>query len=569
MKRRRLAVIVLSSLLAFQAALAFAESKVIYEVISADELVNVDLEIPDSVKPGYHQMLVEVLDDNGVVRSKVALFCKDTDATVNLDNNCPGLKAAGITGDENVVAPKEIAYGDPFDPKQNPAQTQGLLVTLFALATVLLTNRKPGDGSRDEEDNLSEGESEEDRGSLESVNAGALPIRADLVGTGDMRRRNRRRNLGLDSLGIDLARMLNHVSYILARVTLDARYLRAIFGSKTWLLSLITLYCAWQGVNEINREALPLNYSWLLIIMVIAIFDSFAGFYASLGYFLSILFAGNLNTFTDVITVLGTMIVMYAPALIAGTIRPMQRTVDSGAALWDRLTDYAVGILLSAMAVQGLVTGLSGLSGVKLEVADQAQNFAIAAAIALVARMMLEEIAWYQYPESLCKETISITNGSGFRAFAKSFIRFFLFVAFTLPFVGPTGGFVIGVSIYTLGQIIPRINPKLPRSRIIGQILPSGIATIVALSLIGGFVSFWLASKITEPGRLIEVTFWVMALPGFLFALLNKFKGEPYVRFKSEKNLTAASVILGLALYGLLIAITAGVDLSEKIRGIF
>ena len=60
-----------------------------------------------------------------------------------------------------------------------------------------------------------------------------------------------------------------------------------------------------------------------------------------------------------------------------------------------------------------------------------------------------------------------------------------------------------------------------------------------------------------------------MALPGFLFALLNKFKGEPYVRFKSEKNLTAASVILGLALYGLLIAITAGVDLSEKIRGIF
>lgn len=569
MKRRRLAVIVLSSLLAFQAALAFAQSKVIYEVIAASELVDVDLEIPDSVQPGYHQMLVEVLDDNGVVRSKVALFCKDTDGSVNLDNLCPGLKAAGISGEENIVTPKEVAYGDPFDPQQNPAQTQGLLVTLFALATVLLTNRKPDDGSRDEEGNFSDAESEEDRGSLESVNAGSLPVRADVVGVGDLRRKKKGRNLGLDPLGTELARIFNKVSYILARVTLDGRYLRAIFGSKTWLLSLISLYCAWRGVNEINREALPLNYSWLLIIMVIAIFDSFAGFYASLGYFFSILFAGNFNTFTDVITVLGTMIVMYAPALIAGTVRPMQRTVDSKVTFWERLTDYAVGILLSAMAVKGLVTGLSGLSGVKLEVADQAGSFAIAAAISLAARMILEEIAWYRYPERLRKETITISNGSRFRVFAKSFMRFFLFVAFTLPFVGPTAGFLIGVSIYLLGQIIPRVNLKLPRLRIIGQFVPSGIVSIVTLSLIGGFVSYWLASEITDPGHLIEATFWVMALPGFTFALLNKFKGEPYLRIKAENRLSLIYVLLGLSLYGALVAITAGVDLSEKIRGIF
>ena len=569
MKRRKLALLVLTSLLAFQAALAFAESKVIYEVIAANELVDVDLEIPDSVKPGYHQMLVEVLDDNGVVRSKIALFCKDVDGTVSLDNVCPGLKAAGIEGEDNAVAPTQTAYGDPFDPTTNPAQTQGLLVTLFALATVLLTNRKPEDSSRDQEGNAPDDDGEEDRGSLETVNAGALPIRIDLVGAGDMRRRKQRRNFGFDSLGTDLARALNHVSYVLARVTLDARYLRAIFGSKIWLLSLVTLYCSWQGVNEINREALPLKYSWLLIIMVIAIFDSFAGFYASLGYLLSIFFAGNLNTFTDLITVLGTMIVMYAPALIAGTVRPMQRTVDSSAAMWERMTDYAVGILLSAMAVKGIVAGLSGLSGVKLEVADKAGNFAIAATLALFARMLLEEIAWYHYPESLRNQTIAITNGSGIRIFIKSFIRFFLFVAFALPFVGPTTGFLIGMALYLLGQVIAKINLTFPRSRIIGQILPSGIVTIVTLSLIGGFISYGLASRITDPGRLIEVTFWVMALPGFLFALLNKFKGEPYVRIKSEKGVSGTLVILGLALFGLLIAITAGVDLSEKIRGFF
>lgn len=113
MKRKRLVVTVLTLFLAFQAALAFAQSQIVYEVIAADELVDVDLEIPENVAPGYHQMLVEVLDDNGVVRSKVALFCKDTDGTVSLDNVCPGLVAAGITGSDEIFTPGEAKFGDP------------------------------------------------------------------------------------------------------------------------------------------------------------------------------------------------------------------------------------------------------------------------------------------------------------------------------------------------------------------------------------------------------------------------------------------------------------------------
>ncbi len=192
MKRKQIAVTVLTLFLAFQAVLAFAQSEIVYEVIAADELVDVDLEIPDNVASGYHQMLVEVLDDNGVVRSKVALFCKDTDGTVSLDNVCPGLVAAGITGSDEIVTPGEAKFGDPFDPKNNPEQTQGLLVTLFALATVLLTSQKPDETGR-EEGELSEEGNEEDRGSLESVNAGALAVRPIIRGLGD-RRRDRKRN---------------------------------------------------------------------------------------------------------------------------------------------------------------------------------------------------------------------------------------------------------------------------------------------------------------------------------------------------------------------------------------
>ena len=509
-------------------------------------------------------MLVEVLEGNGVVRSKIALFCKDTDGTVNLDNDCPGLVLAGVKNAQPAGKTEVASYGDPYSPLDNPTQTQGLLVTLFALATTLFSSQ-----SRDRDEELGEGEeSSEEKGSLESVNAGALAIRESAIGRGDRKRDFSNSTSGFNSLGPDLAIRANKFSYIIARVILDARYLRALFGSKSWILPIIASFFAWHGVNEIDRQALPLAFTWLAIIMVIAIFDSFAGFYASLAYAICILLEGNLDSFTSIVTVVGTMLVMYAPSLIASTFRPMQRTVKTAKDFWERITDYSVGILLAAMAVKGLVSALSGLSGIKLEVADRSSNLALLAALALIVRFLLEEKAWYQYPQALREQTIEISNKSGFRAFSKSFIRFFLFVAFSLPFVGPTTGFALGILIYLLGQIISKSDLKLPKSRVVGQLIPSGVPNIIFVSVVGGFVSYWLSRTVTDPGHLIEATFWVMALPGLFLSVLGKAKGEPFIQLKANKALTFTYVALGVLMYFLLVCTILGVDLSEKIRSI-
>lgn len=558
-------IVALTGLLLIQGAVAFAETRVIYEVVAANELVDVDLEIPSSVKPGYHQMLVEVLDDTGVVRSKIALFCKDTDGTVHLDNKCPGLVTSGVVPDQAKVNAKVVRFGDPFSPKDNPAQTQGLLVTLFALATTLFSTQR----RENDEQTGNQEESSDEQGNLESVNAGALAIRESAIGYGDRKRDANLKRRGISTLAIDLAKIADRFSYILARVLLDARYLRAIFGGKSWLLTLIGAYCAWRGVNEIDRQSLPLNFSWLVVIMVIAIFDAFAGFYASIAYFLCVLFEGNLDSFSAIVTVVGTMLVMYAPALIASTFRPMHRTVNNPKDFWERLTDYAVGILLASLALKGLVSALSGLSGINLEVAQRAGDFALVAAVALFIRFILEELAWYQYPKALREQTVTISSTAGFRAFAKTSLRIFLFVAFALPLVGPTKGFLIGFIIFIAGQIISKSDLKLPKSRVLGQLLPSGVPNIIFVSIVGGFVSFWLSQSITNPGHLIEATFWVMAIPGLTLAILGKAKGEPFLKFKAKKQLTFSYVFLGVFSYFLLICVILGVDLSQEIRDFF
>ena len=36
-----------------------------------------DLNIPSDLEPGFHELQVQVYDDNGVISTQTALFCKD------------------------------------------------------------------------------------------------------------------------------------------------------------------------------------------------------------------------------------------------------------------------------------------------------------------------------------------------------------------------------------------------------------------------------------------------------------------------------------------------------------
>ena len=72
-------------------SLAFAgdDRVILDELLTGDvpQLNANDIKIPDDLKPGYHELQVEVLDDNGVVSSRTALFCKDLKGELHFDNN--------------------------------------------------------------------------------------------------------------------------------------------------------------------------------------------------------------------------------------------------------------------------------------------------------------------------------------------------------------------------------------------------------------------------------------------------------------------------------------------------
>ena len=185
-----------------------------------------DIKIPDDLKPGYHELKVEVLDDLGVVSSKTALFCKSIDGELHFDNNCPDLL---ITNEKKVF---RSAY-KPYDPNTDPVGTASLALVAFAVASSLL-----GFGSNkfDENPATSHSSDEDSMGDLGSVTAAKLAEQERSHAWGDRRWYiNTSLFNSLDELPTSVARGISGFSGLLARAILDARYLRAIIGNIAWI----------------------------------------------------------------------------------------------------------------------------------------------------------------------------------------------------------------------------------------------------------------------------------------------------------------------------------------------
>ena len=50
---------------------------VLVDRVSSAEAEELDIQIPADVPPGYHEVIIEVYDDGGVLDKKVLEFCKE------------------------------------------------------------------------------------------------------------------------------------------------------------------------------------------------------------------------------------------------------------------------------------------------------------------------------------------------------------------------------------------------------------------------------------------------------------------------------------------------------------
>jgi hypothetical protein len=452
---------------------------------------------------------------------------------------------------------KAIKTGlQPYDPLSDPETTKGLQIAAFA-ALAALTSIKRDEKQDDEE---------QDQESLQSVSSGALKLLKDEPGKGDLSNTwDNRYTDETDFAFVSLAHRFNHFSPLLTRTVQDGNTIRAIIGSWAALLMPIGLLLGIVAAVNTEGQALPPTWGIVAAIMAVAIYDAFAGFIAGFVFFLSALLTGNITNRPEFLTAIGVMVLFFAPALLASAFRPFRRLVRTQDDMWERITDYALGTLLTFWVITKMVAAMNGLARLELPITNYGTELALMSAALLIMRVALEDIAVEYYPMRLRALHVEIKAPSHSQKIRSLVFKIFVFFIMAAPFVGSLLNLVLGTILFAIPQITSlSLEDNLPKKKLY---LPKGVFKTVVMIFVMALASNMIEGAFSSPEAFLKWSFVVMALPGFILHYLDAITDAPERDWKTTEIGRKIYRIGGVVIFVLMVLVVKGVDIAGWLVG--
>ena len=534
-----------------------ADQKVVIDRLTQSEAEDLDIEIPDDVPPGFHSITIEVYDDNGTVSEKEVEFCKDENGVVQWDNNCPNLNVDAEPAPVDPEPVKAIKAGlQPYDPLSDSETTKGLHLAAFA-ALAALTSVKRNERQSDEE---------AEQESLQSVSSGALKLLKNEPGKGDLSQTwDNKFTDETDFAFVALAHRFNRFSPLLTRTIQDGNTVRAIIGSFAALLIPIGFILGIIASINTGAQALPPVWAIVGAIMAVAIFDAFAGFVAGFVFFVLALVTGNITNRPELLTTIGVMVLFFAPALLASAFRPFRRLVRNQDDMWERITDYALGTLLTFWVITKMVAAMNGLARLELPITEFGTELAFWAAALLLIRVALEDIAVEHYPMRLRALHVEIKKPSQTQKIRSLVFKIFVFFIMAAPFVGSTLNLILGTLLFAIPQITSlSLEDNLPKKKLY---LPKGVFKTVVMIFVMALAANLIEGAFSSPEAFLKWSFVVMALPGFILHYLDAITDAPETDWKTTENGRKIYRIGGVVIFVLMVLVVKGVDIASWLVG--
>lgn len=533
---------------------SFGEEKVIIDRISEKEAEDLNIEIPEDVPPGFHTVTIEVYDDNGTISEKTIEFCKDENGDVKWDNNCPNLKLDDEETTEDPELP--VTVDDtlkPYDPMQDSETTKGIQIAAFAILSALTATKRNDDREKSGED--------EGQESLQSVSAGALRLLKDEPGWGDNSRTwQNPLTTRSDALFLRLANYFNGRSPLLTRTAIDGNTIRAVIGGWALLFLPIGALLGTVAIASVGFESLPPVWSLVAVIMAISIFDAFAGFISGSIFFLGALLTGHITNRPEFLTAIGVLVLFFAPALLASAFRPFRRLVRSNDDRWERMTDYALGTLLTYWVITKMVGAMNGLARLDLPISKYGQELGLIAAALLLIRILMEDLAVEHYPMRLRSLHVEIADVAHRQKIQSLVFKIFVFFVMAAPFAGSLVNLLLGTLIFAVPLITSlSLEDGLPKKKLY---LPKGVLKTVVMIFVMALISQWIEGLFTDTATFLKWSFVVMALPGFLLHYLDAITDTPDRSWRTTKNGRMIYRLGGVIVFILMVLVVQGVDIA-------
>jgi hypothetical protein len=329
----------------------------------------------------------------------------------------------------------------------------------------------------------------------------------------------------LDSLSAALPIALNRFSPLLARVSNDGAYLRAMFGPLWLVSSLLGIVLGVLSVASTHGAAVPPVIGLLIAVIILSAFDVLGGLLAASTFTIGVIALGGLTTIAEARTLLGVDVIFFTVALTASAARPLRRLPAVSASDWfDRVADVVVASLIATWAVTKMIGALPALSGLALPIADSALTVALCAGGAIVLRYVLETVATYHYPLRLASVAPPKIGFPSIRQQLVSALgKTALFVFIAIAYLGNIWPLWVGAALFLIPSVIAAYQAKLPNVPRLVKLIPGGVIKIVLMLCIGKLLAGWLASSIHNPQDFIDLAFVVLSIPSLLLGFAGFF----------------------------------------------
>lgn len=543
MTRRFLLIVV--ALLNLSLASAFGDQSITTTTINAqDQRIGVD--IPADLEPGYHSVAVEATDPiTGEITLENLSFCKDLEGAIHWESSCGVITP--LASQEVLEKTKQRKQLPAFDPISQPKKTLEVQIAAFAALTVLSVGGATGGiGSitldplsdtkvrlyarREELDDPADSntESEDQDGmkqELEAIESEHLKKlerkegRGDLAGTWKIPMTQL-----LDSIFITGAHRTSKVSPVLSRIFYDGNYLRAMIGSLAALLHPLGLFLGVIALKNVGGQALPPSWILFSAIVVLGVLDAFAGFLSASIFFIGVLVSGNIGARDELLTVLGTIAIFFAPALIASAFRPLRRDIKSSGDIWERCTDYLLAAVLTGWSISKMIGSLAGLASVQLPITIYAFKIGVVAAVAVAIRLAGEDCASYIFPIRLATLQPELTHPSKAQISIAILCKTAIFAFLAEPFIGNSIQLWLGILVFALPKVFAlTLGGRLPKSHLIHKTLPKGALKIVVMVFVGTIFGRWVQSFYQDPTEFLRWGFVILGVPGLILQLASNF----------------------------------------------
>jgi hypothetical protein len=398
------------------------------------------------------------------------------------------------------------------------------------------------------------------QGYLAQLARGGKLAAAIALGRGDRRRARKNRSPGRSvNFFTNLATKVSSLSPLASRTISDASYLRASIGSLSLLTYPTAIALGVLAASSVHFQGLPPSIIFVALLMSLGVIDALAGFIAGVLFAVLVFAHGNVGDLKTALTLAGILLLSYSPGILAGVFRPLRRSIEDSHSRWERIADYLLASILSGWVVKQIAAGLNGLSGLRLPIAEHANQLGLIAASLVLIRFLAEDLVANSYPSRINDLEPEYRDRNILQKLTTVAMQIAVFTLVAEPFIGWMPELWVGLAIFTVPLLLGIGSTHFPKSQLIHRWLPSGLIEMLVMSGIGFALALLLKSYTLAPARYVLVAFVLLSIPGFIFDIFRLFAGGYEATWRnSDRGFIWYRAAGSLALVALLYIVSKG-----------